>query len=341
VFPWDSEWHGRLDKRTVESQALRGNPLGDPHVRPVYVYVPPGYDDEPDRRYPAVYVLHGFPKQVDQWLDRDYWGGRNYPELADELFGAGAAPRCIVVFVDAWTRYGGSQYVDSPAVGRYSTYLCDDVVSWVDSEYRTVASPGARGIQGHSSGGYGALVNAMRRPDVFGAVAAHAPDGVFEYAYLADVPKAARALIRDYDGSADRFWDDFWARPPEGRRADGELVGILCLAACYSANDDGTYELPFDRSTGQFRADVWERWLAHDPVRLAREHADALRGLRGIYVDAGTRDEFFLDVGAAALRDVLAELGVDAHVELFDGPHAGIDHRYPVGLRFLAETLAS
>jgi hypothetical protein len=112
------------------------------------------------------------------------------------------------------------------------------------------------------------------------------------------------------------------------------------MAACYSANEDGSVELPFDPSSGKLRPEVWERWLAWDPVRMAERHADALRGLRAIYIDAGTKDQFFLDVGAMAFRQALEAIGVtDVFYELFDATHSGIEYRYPLALRYLAERL--
>ena len=112
------------------------------------------------------------------------------------------------------------------------------------------------------------------------------------------------------------------------------------MAACYSANEDGSVELPFDPATGRLRDEVWERWLAWDPVRMAPRHADALRSLRAVYLDAGTRDEFFLDLGAEAFRRELAALGIeDVRFELFDAKHGGIEYRYPAALRYLAERL--
>jgi len=164
---------------------------------------------------------------------------------------------------------------------------------------------------------------------------------LFEYCFLPEFPAAARALAREYDGSPAAFWDDFWARRPHDKPSDIALVGVLSMAACYSPNDDGSYELPFELPSGRLREDVWARWLAWDPVRMAPRYAEALRGLRGVYLDGGTRDEFFLDLGALAMRDALAELGVEARLELFEGGHFGIDHRYPLGLRFLAERLAA
>ena len=112
------------------------------------------------------------------------------------------------------------------------------------------------------------------------------------------------------------------------------------MAACYSANEDGTIDLPFDTATGELRDDVWQRWLAWDPVRMARRHADALRGMRAIYIDAGKRDEYFLDLGAEAFRRELEELGItDVFFELFDAGHGSIEYRYPLAIRYLAERL--
>ena len=120
--------------------------------------------------------------------------GRNFPELADDLFAAGEAPPCVVVWVDCWTSLGGSQFLDSPGTGRYHTYLCDEVVPWVDARYRTLAAREHRGIAGKSSGGYGAMVTPMLRPDLFGGLATHAGDALFEALLPARVPRVARAL---------------------------------------------------------------------------------------------------------------------------------------------------
>ena len=161
--PWSAEIRGRFDELSLESEALRANRLGDPHVRPLWVYVPPGYDEKPERRYPTLYVIQGYTGQLDMWRNRAAFRP-TFPELCDELFAGGGAPPCIVVWVDSWTSVGGSQYVDSPATGRYHTYLCDEVVPWVDARYRTLAASTHRGIAGKASGGYGAALTAMLRP---------------------------------------------------------------------------------------------------------------------------------------------------------------------------------
>jgi S-formylglutathione hydrolase FrmB len=310
-------------------------------VRPLWVYAPPGYDDEPQRRYACIYVIQGLTGQLDMWRNRSAFRP-NPLELVDALFGGGDAPPCLVVWVDAWTSLGGSQFVDSPATGRYHTYLCEDVVGFVDARYRTLADAAHRGIAGKSSGGYGAMITPMLRPDVFGGLATHAGDALFETCYLPDFREAARALRDSYDGSFERFWDDFRSRPAFSRSSDHVLLNSWAMAACYSADDDGTVRLPFDPATGELLQDVWDRWLEWDPVRMVARHADALRSQRAIYIDCGKRDQFYLDLGAEAFRRELERIGVtDVFYDLFEGTHSAIEYRYPIALRYLAERLGT
>ncbi len=340
MLPWGSELAGRLEQTTIVSELLRGNPLDDPHERPVWVYLPPGYDDG-DARYPTVYVIQGYTGHVAMWANRTPFR-QPFPETADAVFAAGEAPACVVVYVDAWTAYGGSQFVDSPGTGRYHSYLCDEVVPWVDARYRTIPAAASRAITGKSSGGFGAMITPMLRPDLFGALATHAGDSLYELCYLADFGRAVR-FLRDYDHDIAAWWRDFRSRPSFTKEADGMLLTFYGVAACFSAGDDGVPVLPFDPRTGEVRPDVWERWLAWDPVRMIDRYADALRGLGAIWIDAGTHDEYFLDLGAEAFRAGLDRIGVDAqrvHFELFEAGHGGIDYRYPLSLTWLARRLS-
>ena len=335
--PWSRDAAGRFDEHELVSAALRGNPLGDPAARPLWVYAPPAYEAEPDRRFPSLYLIQGHTGQLDMWRNRSAFRP-TVPELVDRLFAEEGCPPALVVFVDAWTSYGGSQFLDSPGVGNYHTYLCEEIVSFVDTRYRTLAQAAHRGIAGKSSGGYGAMVTPMLRPDLFGGLATHAGDALFEHCYIPDFREALRAL-RDYDGSFEKFWEDFRSRPAFTKSTDFPLLNTWAMAACYSANADGSIDLPFDEA-GQLRPDVWERWLAWDPVRMAERHAETLRGLRAVYIDAGKRDQFFLDVGAEAFRRALERIGVtDIFFELFDATHSSIEYRYPGALRYLAERL--
>lgn len=338
--PWFFESEGRFEEVTFESEVLKGNPLGDPHGRPLWVYLPPGYEDDPQRRYPAVYQIQGLTGQLDMWRNRSAFR-KNFPELADELFASGEAPPAVVVWVDCWTSLGGSQFLDSPGTGRYHTYLCDEVVPWVDANYRTLAAREHRGIAGKSSGGYGAMVTPMLRPDLWGGLATHAGDALFENCYLPEFRESARALRDEYEGSIDKFWEDFRSRPAFSKETDFVLANDWCMAACYSADEDGTVRLPYDPATGELIPEVWERWLAWDPVRMVPGHADALRGMKAIYIDAGKKDEWYLDLGAEAFRRALEAIGVtDVFFELFDATHMSIEYRYPISLKYLAERLS-
>ena len=339
MLPWSNPLKGHYDERTFESTVLKDNPLHDPYERPLWVYLPPNYDDEPGRRYPTVYVIQGLTGQLDMWRNRTPFR-KNFPELVDELFASNEAPPCLVVWVDCWTSLGGSQFLDSPATGRYHTYLCDEIVPWVDAHYRTLPQKEHRGIMGKSSGGYGAMVTPMLRPDLWGGLATHAGDALFEMCYLPTFRETVRILRDRYDGSFDNFWQDFHSRLPFTRGYDAALLNDWCMAACYSAGSDGTVRLPYSMLTGELIPEVWERWLAWDPVRMVPQHAEALRSMRAIYIDAGNQDQFFLDIGATAFRQALFRAGiVDIFFELFDGTHSAIEYRYPLSLKYLAERL--
>lgn len=344
MLSWSAELAGRLDQRVIDSHVLRDNPLGDPHQRPILVYVPPGYDQNLDRRYPCVYVIQGYTGHVGMWFNREPFG-QPYPEMADAVFARNEAPPAILVYVDAWTTYGGSQYLDSPGTGRYHSYLCDEVVPWVDERYRTLADRDHRAITGKSSGGYGSMVTPMLRPDLFGALATHAGDALFDVCYRPQFPRLARRLRDHYDGSYQRFLDEFHRRPARAREDDLLLIEVYGYAAAYSADDDGTVHIPFD-GTGAVIDETWRRWLDHDPVIMARQprYADALRSLRALWIDAGTKDEWYLDAGALAFRRSVDAAGVPASrvsFELFDAPHGGIDYRYPLALVWLCHRMAS
>ena len=340
MYPWSYNIRGRFEETTFESTVLKDNRLRDPYQRPLWIYLPPGYDDQPDRRYPTVYQIQGLTGQLDMWRNRSPFR-KNYPELADELFANGDAPPCIIVWVDCWTSLGGSQFLNSPATGLYHTYLCDEIVPWVDAHYRTLPQREHRGIAGKSSGGYGAMVTPMLRPDLWGGLATHAGDALFETCYLPEFRETARVLRDRYSGSYEEFWEDFRSRPAMSKDSDGYLLNDWCMAACYSADIDGTVRLPFDTATGELIPEVWERWLAWDPVRMVPQHAEALRTMKAIYIDAGKRDQFFLDLGAEAFRRALEKIGVtDVFFELFDATHMAIEYRYPLSLKYLAQRLS-
>ncbi|TMI78891.1 MAG: enterochelin esterase, partial [Bacillati bacterium ANGP1] len=164
---------------------------------------------------------------------------------------------------------------------------------------------------------------------------------LFEMCYLPEFRASVRALRDQYGGSFEKFWKDFRTRPAFSKESDDHLLNDWCMAACYSTDPDGTVRLPYDPATGVLIPGVWERWLAWDPVRMVKKHVAALSSMKAIYIDAGKRDQFFLDLGAEAFRRALAGVGVtDVFFELFDATHSNIEYRYPIGLKYLAERLA-
>ncbi len=338
--PWQRPLAGMLDQLVVESELLARNPLGDPARRPLYVYRSPGVASGRTDAVASVYMIQGYTGQVDMWLSHQPFEP-NVVERIDGMFAAGDCPEAIVVFVDAWTSLGGSQFINSTATGRYMDYLCDEVVPFVDARYPTAAGRDHRGIAGKSSGGYGAMVVPMLRPDVFGALASHAGDALFECCSLPEFRTVARILRDHFEGS----YEVFLKRLARIDNFDFQLYGrpleMYAYAAAYSPDPEHPERplMPFELRTGRLIERVWERWLAWDPVRMAPRHADALRSMRRIYLDAGRRDEPFLDLGAQAFSDELTALGVRHTLELFDGRHGGIAYRYPGAIRELVLAL--
>jgi S-formylglutathione hydrolase FrmB len=332
---------GRFVEDAVDSAALCDNPLGDPARRTLYVWLPAAYDDAEhgEMRFPVVYVLPGYGDAVEEWCSRSLFEPTVFERL-DLLYAAdNAPPPCLFVFVDAATAYGGSQMVNSAATGRYQDYIVDDAVGHVDATYRTLPLPQHRGLSGHSSGGVGALVVAMRRPDVFGACASHAGDALFEHCYgreLADFARALQDNGNDVVALRDRLLGDDVYR----RRNFGPLMVLGCAAA-YSPDPDAPLGigLPVDQ-WGRIVPRNWERWLAQDPVRLVAQHAETLRGMRAVYLDAGDSDEYYMDLGARALHESLDDLGVAHRYERFSGRHGGIAYRYPIAWDHLARVLS-
>ena len=343
--PWERGLAGSLDRIVVHSELLEGNPLGDPAVRPLYVYRAPGVELGSEQAVPSVYLLQGFFGQVDQWLARTS-GGPTTIERIDATFASGDCPPAIVVLVDAWTSRGGSQFLNSTSTGPYLDHVCTEVIPFVDARYPTLMAPEHRGVAGKSSGGYGAMILPMLRPDVFGALASHAGDALFECCYQPLFPRVARSLRDHFEGS----WDVFIERveavddPTELEREPFVSAFATYGTACAYTPDPqrpGRALLPFDVATGAPIDEIWARWLALDPVRMAAGHAAALRGLRRIYLDAGRRDEFFLDLGASALSAELTRLEVEHTLELFDGGHFDMARRYAGAIRELVLALGA
>ena len=327
---------------TITSEVLRDNPLGDPPTRRVPVYLPPGYADT-QARYPVVYLLTGFTGR-GTFLLNDSTFDENIQERMDRLIAKGEVQPMILVMPDGFTRYGGSQYLNSSATGRYEDHLIEELVPFIDGHYRTRAEAGYRAIAGKSSGGYGAIVQAMRHPDLFRAVACHSGDMYFDYCYKPDFVKFLNAATRHQIDSAaalGHFLAGFSPKMQPKPASFFDIIHIAAMSACYSPNPDSPcdFDLPFAFHTGELRPDVWSRWLALDPVTMVQndEYANALRQMNLVYVDCGNQDEYGLHYGARIFCQHLTQLNLSHTYEEFDGGHRNTQFRYDVSLKAISD----
>jgi enterochelin esterase family protein len=328
---------GTLRIDFIDSEALRGNPLGDPATRPLAIYTPPGYDAQGSGRYPVLYCLHGYTGDTGALIATRPWE-TNVVQWIDRLIVAGAMPPAILAIVDGFTRLGGSQYVDSIHNGAYATYTVRDVIRHLDAGYRTIARAAGRAVFGKSSGGFGALHLCFTFPGTFAAFASHSGDAYFRYAATPSFPTVQRTL--EGFASLEAFVEEFERRHkrPQHFYATIEQLGY---AAAYSptAARAFAFDLPFDRTTGELREDVFARWLRFDPCERIVHEGAALADLRLRYVDCGRRDEYGLDIGARIFAARCREAGLDVRHEEFDDDHRNVGYRYEVSLPALAAVL--
>lgn len=326
-LPPDRRGEVRVLRHT--SVALATNPWSDPADRDVYVHVPAGWDGRP---LPALLLLAPYAGTGEKLLAR----GLSEVSMAarlDRLFAEGAPPM-FTVMPDVLTTLGGSQYVDSDGLGRYATWLADELPPWVEGRLPVRAW----GVAGRSSGGFGALHLALGRPGRFAAVVSHAGDLGFDACYHGDFPAAIRAIHAA--GGPSRLVEGFW-RKEEPSGGEFAALATLCLAAAYSPDPRQPFpgRLPFDLDTGAPDRDVLAAWDRFDPVHASDAALRELGDLRLLMLDAGDRDEHLLHLGARRLARRLHGLGV-AHVhEEFPGGHRGTSHRWDVSLPRIAAAL--
>ncbi len=325
--------HGRVDTPYLESDVLKGNLPGDPVERMLPVYLPPGYDDDPARRYPVIYVLAGHGGSGPLMLAPTAWG-ESFQERIDRLITTGKMRPVIAVLPDCFTIFGGAQYINSSALGRYEDYLVDELIPYVDAHYRTLPDRAHRAITGKSSGGYGAMVQSMRHPELFGAVASHSGDIYFEFGYLPDMAKLHANLMRF--GGLEGFIEQIPTIKPKSHDPFFSVLGMLCYGAAFAPNPDAPrgFDMPIDMDTGALRDDVWQRWLAWDPVRMIdqQENIAAWRQMSYIYIDCGLWDELNFQIGTRVLSKKLDALGIAHDFELFNDGHINVPYRYDVSL---------
>ncbi len=336
VFP--GPLAGSVEVHRFESQVLRGNPWGDPTVRELQVYVPPS---GATKGLPLLVLLSGYTGAGWMHFVRPYFLRSNIVRTLDHLIRTGAAPEAVLVAPDCLTTLGGSQYLNSPASGRYEDYVVHEILPWVQERYGT----GPTAVLGTSSGGYGALVLALRHPDVFRAAGSNSGDAYFEYCYLPEFPSVFRTLQKA--GGPEALLRRVLSEPTSGfGPANPEIMAVehMAYASAYSPSLDrpGEFELPFDLETGALRDDVWSRWLEWDPVRMVRTpiYSAALRRLKYVYVDGGTRDEYGLDLGARVFAREATAHGGHVELEQFDGLHFDGVPRYRIMIPRLLRAIA-
>lgn len=328
---------GRIERFILESELLGDNPLGDPSSREVIVYLPPGYDDT-NERLPLIVMLPGYAGSPSGIVSYDPFK-KNTVEILDEQIVRGEAPPFILALPDCMTRFGGSQFIDSVGHGPYQSYLAEEVIPAIDARYRTIAESAGRAMVGRSSGGFGALRMALDRPGVVSVVASHAGDAHFEVTMRPMFTGAAVAISRA--GGLKAFTERLIETGPKDA-LDFDGAFTFAAAQSYSPNPGAPpphVDLPVDLETGAMMDEVFERWLAHDPVRLIARRMEALRELRYVYLDAGDGDEHGLNFGARALKNGLEAAGVMVDYEEFPGGHRGTSWRYGLSLPLVARKL--
>lgn len=357
---------GTLVVLELESKVLADNPLGDPYLRKLAVWLPPGYDEAAGRgrgrRFPVLHDLVGF---TGSGLAHLNWRpfDENVPERIARLVHDKKMGPAIVVFPDCFTCLGGNQYVNSDAIGRYADYLTQEIVPFVDREFRTLASRDHRGCFGKSSGGYGALVHGMRYAKHWGAIADHSGDAYFDFCYLTDWPRTLNELdryrrrprasgridvLRDQkgadsgedDGRVKRFLESVWGKD-KLNDGEGHALMMIAMAATYDADPEAPlgFRLPVNLETGELLPKRWRAWLAHDPIHMVAKHQAGLASLHGIWIDCGWRDQYHLHYGARILSKRLAQHGIKHVYEEFDDNHSSIDYRLDASLPFLYKAL--
>lgn len=322
------------------SKVLKNNPLKDPYIRNVLVYIPPSYGKS-GKKFPVVYLIAGFTGFGAMNMNVSAYS-ENIQQRLDRLIKTKKIEEMIVVMPDCFTKYGGSQYVNSAATGRYEDYMIKEIVPFIDSNFRTIPKAASRCIIGKSSGGFGAMWLAMRYPRVFGLMVTHSGDSAFEYCYMKDFPDFI-VQIQKY-GKGHKALANFIRTRVNYHQPKPKdfhnILNIIGMSACYSPNPkrkEYNFDLPFDVYTSELIPETWNKWLKFDPVQLVSKYKNNLKKLKLIFVDCGTRDEFSLQAGARIYCDKLKKNRIKyIHQEFNDG-HMNIQYRYDVSFKYISD----
>ena len=285
----------RVEKLIVHSRAVEGNLEGNSPDRAVYIILPPSYDTAKKRRFPVLYFLHGFTATADKYM--------GYVPFEAALKAAGAGPQeMIIVVPDSHTRFGGSMYSNSPTVGNFEDYIATDLVGYVDEHFRTIAKRTARGLAGHSMGGYGTLKLGMKHPDVFGALYAMNPCCLTPRPVETADPKFEALTLE------------------QALAGEFNTIGNFAVAAAWSP--DPTKPPFFSRlatKDGKPVPFILAQWAANAPAAMAAQYLPALKSMKDIAIDTGDTD--FVQFEAVGMHEELTRLGIPHEYDLYVGDH--------------------
>ncbi len=292
----------------IHGEALEGNLEGDAVDRDAVVFLPPSYRKDKHRRYPVVYALHGYSIGAEQWTHEIH-----VPQTIEGAFAQGSR-EMIVVLPDSKTLYGGSMYSSSVTTGDFERYVAHDVVSYMDAHYRTIPNRLARGLVGHSMGGYGAVRIGMKHPDVFGSL------------YIMSACCLSPMGSRPANPAVQQAMES-QEKELESVRKPSDAVGLpffaramLASAAAWSPdpkNPPHYLDLPF--KNGERQPDVLAKWTANAPLAMIDQYIDSLRRYRAIAMDVGDQDGLRFDM--IKLHQVLDNYGIANGFEIYHGTH--------------------
>jgi S-formylglutathione hydrolase FrmB len=326
---------GEVHRLVHQSQALQGNPLGDPAERELHVWTPPGW--RPAESLPLLVDLTGY---WGSGLGHTNWKnlGENAPERLDRLAHEGMA-RAVVAFPDCFTRLYGNQYLNSAGSGRYADYVCEEIVPYVEERFNC-GGQGRRGVFGKSSGGYGAAWHGMNRADFWSAISINSGDMGFDALFIPTLYDDLEAL-RKHDYSIEKYIKHLESQP---KIKDKDRMVLMDLAMSAFYDPDPTQfrnmRLPIDPHTGELIAERWANWMKHDPVVMFDTLGEELRKLRLIYMDCGNHDQFRIHYGMRRFSKKLTAAGIAHIYEEYDDDHSDVDYRMDVFLPLLAKTLS-
>jgi S-formylglutathione hydrolase FrmB len=305
---------GSLERITVHGRALEGNLEGDSPDRAVVVYLPPSYARERGRRYPVLYYLHGYTATAEAYVK-----SLAIPDSIDRAIAAGAR-EMIVVIPDAFTRYSGSMFSNSPVTGDWETFIARDLPESIDKRYRTVAARDARGLAGHSMGGYGTMRIGMKQPGAFAALYAMSSCCLMnDPAGRGAGPGRGTEGRGAGDGRGDgRGAGDGRGTPPG--RGGGMANALSAQAAAWAPNPQNPPQF-FDLPTrdGELQPLIAAKWIANSPLVMVDQYVPALKSMRAIAIDVGDRDPFVTT--NRQLSESLTRLQVPNTFDVYDGDH--------------------